>query len=272
MKTPTFSKGDKVKVDLSGSGKAYKFVTINESFETDNCNGYRDYTFDELGDIRMSEYYIRKVTKSDLKMKKLCETQKADEFNFDDNKVLQDFWVSQERNIESSINYINDFLHPYLLEYKHVLTVEKMVDWNSYYKKGMHRKNGYVFAIPHEYLKIMVIQNTTHITMYIITNAKYGEKSLGVYDIDVEYSDEECTGKMMELAKNIIEKYEECCKKEYYHYIHPDYKKIDEVKDYNSFFVKGCSDDWLYQIPSNYVVALRELNYMKHYFFNKGFE
>jgi hypothetical protein len=71
VKVDKFKSGDKVKVDRLGSGNGIQFLTIKDSFVTDNRNGYKDYTFEELDPkIKICEYYIRLVSKTDIKQKK----------------------------------------------------------------------------------------------------------------------------------------------------------------------------------------------------------
>lgn len=272
----TYSKGDKVKVDRGGAGLGIQFLTIKEGFETDNCNGYKDYTFDEL-DLPICEYYIRKIKPSDLKLKKLFEEQKIDQFEFDYDEVQKQFWESQRSNINMVKNFINNFLHPYLTEYKHALPVDKMVDCDSYYKKGMHLKNGYFFVIPHKVLNIIVKQGTTYVTLYITAPSdkherEYNEKSiLYVSEISTKYSDDEYAIKMKELTEDIILQFENGYEKG--HYIpRPDYTKINAVKSFESYISRGNYSDWQNPIPTIYTYTLRDLNEIKYYVFNKGFK
>ena len=266
---------------MSGAGKGTMFLTIKNSFETDNCNGYKDYNFDELeDDIRKSEYYIQPIKKFDTKLKNLYDELKIKDFEIDTDEILKNFWESQRNNIKKLTNFINDFFHPYLIEYKNTLPVEDMVKWDSYYKKAMHTKNNYIFAIPHDVLNIIVYQGTTHITVYITAPFMYGKYDpkhkrgnsiLAVFEMATKYSDDIYIDKMTELTKAIIDCFEESLKKGFYE-IHPSYKLIDAVEHYEQFLIKGDYNDWQIPIPGNYTYVLREFNYIKHYAINKGFE
>ena len=278
MKEDKFKKGDKVKVDRSGSGKGIQFLTIKDSFVTDNTNGYKDYNFDELDEnIRYSEYYIRHITKSDLKLKKLYVDKDIENYEIDTDDILRDFWKSQKDNIIKATDFINNFLYSYLIEYKHILSIDKMNDWDSFYTKGFHTKNNYLFVIKHENLNIVVVQGCSYVVLYITSPDLYydikknNRKQLGVYDITIEYTDDVYKNHMLELVKAIIYEYEKSINSGYYH-IQPKYKIIDKVKSYKDFLLRGNYNDFKNEIPSNYTYALRQLNYLKHYFFNKGFK
>ncbi len=278
----TYKIGDKVKVDRSGAGDGVQFWTIKNGYATDNCNGYKDYDFDEA-ECRISEYYIRPVTKSDIKLKELYEKLNVAEFEIDTDDILRQFWKGQEANIDKTVDFLNDFLHPYLNEYKNVLTIDEVGNWDAFYKKAMHTKNKYLFIVKHADLNIVFFHASTYTTMYVTSPKYFGrmwedrpemrksKSVLGVYDIDIEYSDDEYKQQMVDLLKEIISEYEKSLEKGYYN-IHPDYKIVDKVKMFRSFMARGSYEDHQHPIPSNYTYALRELNWVKHYVFNKGFE
>lgn len=274
----TYKKGDKVKVDRGGSGLGVQFLTIKKGFVTDNCNGYKDYSFEEEPELRTSEYYIRPISKSDIKLKKLYDETKAGEFEFDYDEVQKTFWESQRENIKNVIGFLNKFLHPYLVEYKHVLPAEKVCNWDASYKKGMHTKNRYIYVIPHKFLNIVVSQSgSDYLTLYVTAPSdKYereeGEKTyLGVFEISVEYSDDKYVKHIPPIVDAIIKGFEEGLSKGFYH-VRPSHELINKVENYKSFFIRGDYNDWSQPIPGNYTYTLRELNYLKHYVFNKGFE
>lgn len=285
MKKPleTYKKGDKVKVDMSSSGDGIKFLTINEGFATKNCNGYKEYNFQELDSkIRISEYYIRPLSESDIKLKKLYEEQNVDKFDFNDQEVNRTFWESQKENIVKCKNFIDNFLHPYLIEYKHVIPVDNMVDWNSYYKNGMHLKNDYVFVIPHEYLHIVVFQHTTYVDIMITApinidpERNYRGRELHLFTLGVQYSDESVVEHIKNTTKAIIKNFDESLKKgddkyDKSYFIHP-YPEYDNLKTYEHLVLKGNSSDWSTIPTSQYVFVLRKLTYINHNVFNKGFE
>jgi hypothetical protein len=274
----TYKKGDKVKVDRGGQGLGIQFLTIKEGFATDNCNGYKDYSFVEEPKLRTCEYYIRPISESDLKLKKLYDETKAGEFEFDYDEVQKTFWESQRENIKNVIGFLNKFLHPYLVEYKHILPIKKIYNWDAFYKEGMHTKNRYIYVIPHDFLNIIVSQSSSnYLTLYITAPSdRYekedGEKTyFGVFEISTKYSDDKYVKHILPLVEAIVKKFEEGLPKGFYH-ISPDYKLVDKVESYKSFFVRGDYNDWSTPIPENYTYTLRELNYLKHYVFNKGFE
>jgi len=274
----TYKAGDKVKVNRGGSGNGIQFLTIKDGFVTDNCNGYKDYNFEELDEkIKMSEYDIRPISQSDLKLKKLFEEHKADEFEFDYDDINRSFWESQKDNIKKSRNYIDNVLHPYLTEYKNVLSVEEMVNWDTYYKKGMHTKSRYIFIIPHPHLNIIVFQGTGYIDMIITApeelESPKRSRKLHLFSLGAEYTDEKYVDVIKEVTKLIIADFEKGMQKHYCSYhINPDYKLLKKLKVYKHIGLHGDYNDYQNMPSSHYVYVLRELNYLKHYAFNKGFE
>ncbi len=274
-----YKKGDKVKVDRSGSGKGYQFLTINESFDTDNVNGYKDYNFEELeSTIKVSEYYIRHINQSDIKLKQLYDDLNISAFEIDDDKILWSFWESQKENIEKTVDYINNFLHPYLKEYNHVLPVDDISNWNSYYSKAMHTKSIYIFNIAHKVLNIVVFKTTTHAFIFVTSpfysNKETEEKTnLGIYEISVEFSDDIYTIDIVNFVKEIISKYDKALNRKGYIYMpYVDDNTSHETTHVRELRLTGTSDDYKNEITPLYTQALKELNYIKHYIFNKGFE
>lgn len=277
----TYKKGDKVKVDFSGSGEGYKFLTINEGFVTNNCNGYKDYNFKELPkEIKISEYYIRLLSEDDIAQKKLVKESKANSFEFDYDQVNRTFWKSQAKNIAKCINYVDKFVHPYLTRYKHILTVDKMMDWDSYYKKGMHTKSKYIYVIPHKHLNIVVFATSTYVDVIItapenLKNPNW-RRRIHIFTLAVEYADDKYQKLIVNTMKAILKNFDDAFSKEHAqdflsYFIHP-YPEYDKLDKYQHMELRGDYNDWKTMPSSQYIFVLRELNYIKHYIFNKGFE
>lgn len=276
---PIIPRGTKVVVDRSGSGDAYQFLTIKDSYETNNCNGYKDYDFEEL-EARVSEYYIRKRTAADEKFKKLYDKLNIKDFEIDDDEIKRSFWESQEENIASAKAFMLDFLHPYLTEFKHVLPVHKMTNWDAVYKKAMHTKNEYIFTITHDILKIIVIKTSTWVKLYILAPdlscnyfndiKKIKEFDIYVFTFASKYSDDEYTQPFIECTKAAIESFENGLKRGYYH-VSLSYEITDKLSHYNEYRLKGNYNDWSESIPSEYVRDMFDLGCIRYYFFNKGF-
>lgn len=283
MKKPleTYKKGDKVKVDFSGSGEGYKFLTINKGFATDNCNGYKDYNFEELDKKKkISEYYIRLLKKEDIIAKELFDKNEVAKFEFDYDEANRSFWKAQSTNINMCMQFVDNFLHPYLTQYKHILDVEDMMDWDSYYKKGMHTKNRYIYTIPHKYLNIVVFATSTYVDVIITAPVNLEEARRGRYlhlfTLAVEYSDDKYQKHIVNTFKAIINNFDESIiknpsKYDCSYYINP-YPEYDKLSKYQHLELRGDYNDWKTMISSQYIYVLRELNYLKHYVFNKGFE
>jgi len=277
----TYKKGDKVKVDFSGSGEGYKFLTINEGFTTDNCNGYKDYNFKELNkEKKVSEYSSRLLTDDDIAQKKLFDDNKVAEFEFDYEEINRKFWESQEDNVLKCISFIDNFLHPYLTRYKNQLEVKEMMEWDGYYKKGMHTKNRYIYVIPHQYLKIVVFATSTYVDIIITApeNLEHPERRrrMFLFTMAVEFSDEKYQKRIVKTFQAILKQFENCFQKEtaknYISYFIRPYPEADKLTQYKQLELRGGYEDWQNMPSSQYIYVLRELNYLKHYMFNKGFE
>lgn len=272
MKTKTFEKGEKVRVDRSGAGEGYVFMTIKDSVKTDNPNGYDDYNFEENPSLFVCEYYIRKATKKDFELLELYNNLNIADFDIDTDDIKRDFWTSQEPIIKKTYDYLNEFVYPYLKAYNHVVDdIRDINDHNAPYKHGFRTKSRNIVIVKHEHLNIIVESGSTYLTVYI--TAPYLGKidkemgCLAFFNMAVKYSDEQY-GFVIALEQ-IIAHFDDYISKGFY----ANHFRIDRsnLEYFDSLLLRADYNDWQIEMPQSYTRNLFDISCWKHYFFNKGF-
>ena len=273
-KFSAYHDGEIVIVDL---GKNYYFgEVISSKPKQVGCNDSFEYEIKGLTNP-VEEYYIRRADPEDLELKELHSKLKIDNFKIDDDRIKRVFWRGQKNIIDKATNFINSFLYPYLKIKKHVIEVDKMNDWNSNYKTGMHTKDEYVFIIPHDMFNIVVQKSSTYVSLFItlpnnLPNNLENKSILCVICMAVKYSDEEYTNNFIKVTKEIISQLEKGKKQDYYNlWIKSDY--TDSLEMYKEVLLPKESYNRMQEaLPGyEYTRFLSDLSCLKHYFFSSNF-
>lgn len=274
---PKFQDGQKVKVDMSGSGDGVVFSTVISS----KPGAQRpDYVLEGIN-YPINEYYIREVKPVDEKYHQLIVEKKYDEFEIDDDEIKRKFWETQKDNVKKTRDFVN-FFYQYLVDYGFISSIDEMN--HDLYNRAFPTKNHYWLALKHDTFNIIIQHGTTHVTLFITSPCDFwnldeedenspdsayksstNRSGIAIYSFWVEHSDESEQNELLAMTKHIATEFEEGLKKRHYRvWRNPTKCEFHTVLECSN----GLHNMYEQELPGwQYTRALFDLGIVRYYFY-----